>query len=172
MAAHRIAKTDRRVAPGVYRSMQSVTGYPSHIPYGDRAVRIVKHALPILKELLDVPSNMDVRLASIKGRVRGWWIEGEKLAVIDYMATARQILEALCHEMVHAEQYKQGRLSDAMVDGKLVALWFGTPVHKAYSERPFEIEAFGRQTELADQVIDALEAKAPGIWEIITKVKQ
>lgn len=172
MAAHRIAKTDRRIAPGIYRSQQSVTGYPGHIPYGDRAERIVKHALPILKEMLDLPSNLEVRLASIKGRVRGWWINGEKLAIVDYMATGRQVLESLCHELVHAEQYKQGRLDDVLVDGKWVALWFGTPVDKAYAERPFEIEAFGRQVELADSVIDKLEEKHPGIWELITKVKQ
>ena len=171
MAAHRIAKTDQKVAPGIYRSHQSVYGPSNHVLYGDRAVRIVKHTLPILVELLDLPKNMDVRLASIKGRVRGWWIESENLAIIDYMATARQILEALCHELVHAEQYKQGRLSDDLIDGKWVALWFGAPVRKDYVDRPYEIEAFGRQVELADSVIDKLEEKHPGIWEMLAKVR-
>jgi len=143
--------------PGVFRSRMSV--YPgvakaAHKSRGDNAVKIVAVALPILKEVLDLPPGLKIRLASLKGRWHGRYNSIQKTAVVDYINTKRSILEMLCHELVHAEQHHQKRLENRRVAGKWVSYWNGEAVRAAYMDRPYEQEAYARQVELADLVIN------------------
>lgn len=145
--------------PGVYRSRMSV--YPAaankhHKQYGDVAEKIVAVALPVLKEKLDLPPGLKIRLASMKGQWNGRYNAAAKTAVIDYIGSKKTILEMLCHELVHAEQYHQGRLENRRVAGKWVSYWNGQKVRAAYRERPYEKEAYDRQVYLADVVINTV----------------
>lgn len=151
--AKRICSTDVRVTKHIYRSWQSVN-LEKHRPYADRALSIVRTALPILQQHLDLPKELKVRLASIAGKVAGIYINPSKLVMVDYMFSGRTFLEFLCHELVHAEQYNRSRLEDRQErDGGWVSLWDGYPVKAAYLNRPWEIDAYERQSELADYVI-------------------
>ena len=145
--------------PGVYRSRMSV--YPAatnkiHKHYGDVAEKIVALALPILKQKLDLPPGLKIRLASMKGRWSGRYSAVAKTAVIDYCVSKKTVLEMLCHELVHAEQFHQGRLENRRVAGKWVSYWNGQKVRAAYRERPYEKEAYDRQVLLADMVINTV----------------
>ena len=142
--------------PGVYRSRMSV--YPGvakarHKRYGDQAVKIVALALPILKEVLDLPPDLRIRLASLKGQWHGRYNSANKTAVVDYINTKVSTLEMLCHELVHAEQHHQGRLKVKRVAGQWVSLWHDEPVRASYRNRPYEKEAYARQVELRELVI-------------------
>lgn len=145
--------------PGVYRSRMSVypgTANKRHKAYGDTAVKIVALALPILKQKLDLPSGLKIRLASMKGQWGGRYNSASKTALIDYIGLKRTVLEMLCHELVHAEQYHQGRLEARRVAGKWVSYWNGQQIRAAYRERPHEKEAYERQVQLADMVINTI----------------
>lgn len=156
MAAHYIASSDINIGDRFYRSMQSKYN-KQHKARADVTVAIIRKALPILKKELDLPEKLTIRVASIKGRINGWYISSNNLAIIDYMRMSkRMILETLCHELVHAEQYKQGRLTVQHINGSLVQVWNGKPVHKSYRSRPHEIEAYKRQVILADKVVEVL----------------
>ena len=155
MAAHYIASSDIKVAKNIYRSMQSKYN-KKHLPYGERAVNLVIKALPILQKELDLPKDLQIRIASVKGRIKGWYASGKELAIVDYINNGRGVLETLCHELVHAEQYKQGRLRTEFVKAEYVDFWMDSPVKAAYQARPWELEAFQRQVGLADRVIKQL----------------
>jgi hypothetical protein len=75
---------------------------------------------------------------------------------IDTALDIERLIIALAHEMVHAEQYHQGRLKNEYISGKgWVHEWNselntnkGT-TYRAYRNQPWEVEAFDRQEGLA-----------------------
>jgi hypothetical protein len=82
-----------------------------------------------------------------------------KVVVIDNRLKLSHALEVLAHELVHAEQYHQGRMD---WNGGW-NYWMGTrwstnqgTTYNAYRELPWEKEAWGRQEELAKEVDRAL----------------
>ena len=156
MAKHYITSSDIKVNSYIYQSHGSRYSSKSDRAQSERAVRLVQRAFPILKTVLDIPRDTKVRIASVKGSFLGWYIDKDHLIVLDYKTTGRNVLEILAHEMVHAEQFHQGRLAQRWRKGKYVTFWDGDAVRESYRNRPHEIEAFKRQTELADMVIDQI----------------
>ncbi len=66
-------------------------------------------------------------------------------------------LEALAtvvgHEFVHVKQYAKGQLVQKLRKNKPAQfLWLGKTCKKSYYERPWELEAFGRQQILANMI--------------------
>jgi hypothetical protein len=156
MAKHYITSSDIKVTPHIWQSHASRYASRSDRAQSERAINIVETALPILKKELDLPRDIKIRIASVKGNYLGWYIEREHLAVLDYKTTGRNVLEILAHELVHAEQYHQGRLAQRWRKGKYVTFWKGDAVRESYRNRPHEQEAFKRQVELADLVVQQL----------------
>lgn len=155
--------TDKLVAPGIYRSLSSI--YNAKLVDQAAVVQfVVQKAMPCLRQLLNLPKNVVVRVGPIKARgINGRYINGSNLAEIDCRLMWDKALVTLCHEMVHAEQYHTGRLSSAYVRSKgFVHTWNGSldynkgTTYKAYREQPWEVEAFDRQNELADKVNEML----------------
>jgi hypothetical protein len=75
-------------------------------------------------------------------------------------------LEVLAHELVHAEQYMQGRLKKSWMKKKgWVHQWNGNvntnrgSTYQAYRNQPWEMEAWSRQADLAEKVCQILEKK-------------
>lgn len=59
----------------------------------------------------------------------------------------------VAHEMVHVKQYAKGQLVQKIRKNKPAQfLWMGKVCKKSYYERPWELEAFGRQQILANMV--------------------
>jgi hypothetical protein len=154
-------QTDFLVNPDlrIYRSAQTRQVWPKR---ADRVQAIVEVAYPILKDMLDFDPGISIRIAGLKAKnVRGTYNHLDKVATIDYrILNDWTILEVLCHELVHAEQYHQGRLQNVW-DTRSRSWrfeWSGEKTNKgttyrAYRNQPHEIEAFSRQTALAKEVV-------------------
>lgn len=149
-----IRSTDIKVSDSIWMSLSSKYGkrYNAKAP---RVLAVVKKALPLLRTKLSFSDDVVVRVAPIKQKnTSGRYWSGSKMVELDCRLTARQAMEFLCHELVHAEQYYTGKLTDR---GHKQARWMGelynctsaTTSYKAYREQPWEMEAFGRQKELA-----------------------
>lgn len=67
-----------------------------------------------------------------------------------------ELLYTLAHEMVHAKQMCRGHYKQTpMKYGKGVYhYWLGKRVNKEYTERPWEIEAFNRQSLLVERLVE------------------
>ena len=73
---------------------------------------------------------------------------------------SHDILETLAHEMVHAKQYIRGQYrAEWARNGKVKKLWLGKTYSVAYLKRPWELEAFRREGELALALIEAVVQK-------------
>ena len=80
---------------------------------------------------------------------------------IDSTLVLPQLLLTLAHEMVHAKQYVRGQYRGEWArNGRMKKLWLGKPYSVEYMKRPWEIEAFGRQTELVGALLDMVAQKA------------
>lgn len=133
--------------------------------YTDRcykAVELIRMVVPIARKLLDVPTHLEVHLKPTR-RANAYYSHYHQRVVIDprKCKTFPDIISALMHELVHAEQFKQGRLELSVRTMK----WMGKPVvqetrnFEKYRAQPWEAEAFGREKELCDAVSRALREK-------------
>ena len=101
--------------------------------------------------------DIEVRLASIndangyctklveKKNPRDFEIE------VDYKLSLRQILETVCHEMVHVKQYARNEMCDADTFHTNKTSWKSNTVctkSTEYWDLPWEIEAHGREVGL------------------------
>jgi hypothetical protein len=121
----------------------------------EKFVSIAQQALEILSKIMNIPNNVHIRITCIKqGGVKGRYISAQKLVEIDPRRafSYRGFIETLAHEMVHSEQYHEGRLAWSPVNRMFV--WNndlnknkGT-TYSRYRAQPWEVEAFGRQEEL------------------------
>jgi hypothetical protein len=79
--------------------------------------------------------------------------------VLDSRLPAQQLVQTIAHEMVHVKQIARGRLQNRIVKNEMVNFWCGqqyTHEDLAYHKRPWELEAFRHERELAFR-----------LWEII-----
>jgi hypothetical protein len=155
--------TDKLVAPGLVMSLSAI--YNKKLQKQAREVAVVVNkAMPVLKTLLSLPDDVTVRVAPIKARAtNGRYFNGPRVAEIDCRLDWAKALEVLCHEMVHAEQYHTGRLEKTWARTGWTHKWNGSisfnkgTTYKAYRDQPWELEAWSRQAELAEQVCTILE---------------
>lgn len=82
---------------------------------------------------------------------------------IDSRLPMPTLLLTLAHEMVHAKQIAKGHyISKYAKNGKLVEYWLGKKVKASYLNRPWEIEAFKRETLLVYTMIDDVNQNTKG----------
>lgn len=74
-----------------------------------------------------------------------------------------RMLYTLAHEMVHAKQIARGQYKSECKRGATIHYWMGKPVKAEYIKRPWEREAFSRESilveVLSDHVTKALKKK-------------
>jgi hypothetical protein len=81
--------------------------------------------------------------------------------MIDSKLKLPHMLITLAHEMVHAKQYVRGQYrAELSRNGKVKKLWLGRVYSVAYLKRPWELEAFRREGELALALIETVVQKA------------
>lgn len=72
--------------------------------------------------------------------------------VLDSRLSMYQLVQTIAHEMIHVKQFARGRLRNKILNKKMVNVWQGK-VYKdndlAYHCRPWELEAFRQERELA-----------------------
>lgn len=127
------------------------------------AISMIDRSLPEFRKLLNIPKDIKFRVAPLKTRgLHGCYWKGSKVAEIDPRVSSKALLGVIAHELVHAEQYNEGRLDQEYVRGRYVHSWNGSLVmnkgttYAAYRNQPWEIEAFERQGVLADTVANKL----------------
>ena len=136
-------------------------------PKADLVILIIQKTLPEFKKLLNLPNGLTFRVAPIKAkRTRGVYVVGERLVEIDPRQRATDVLTTIAHELVHAEQYHEGRLKIEYLRGHgQVHMWNGEFVtnkgstYQAYRDQPWEKEAFERQVTIAEEVGRILDSK-------------
>ena len=80
--------------------------------------------------------------------------------MVDSKLKLPYMLITLAHEMVHAKQYIRGQYrAEWARNGKVKKLWLGKTYSVAYLKRPWELEAFRREGELALALIEAVVQK-------------
>jgi hypothetical protein len=123
---------------------------------------LVKRVMPLARTLLDLPSNLLIELKPTR-KPNAYYSHNNLKVVIDTRkcSTPVSVMRALMHELVHAEQFKHGRLK---ITTKTM-LWEDRPVvmetknYEKYRAQPWEQEAFRREKELCDRLADMLEEK-------------
>jgi hypothetical protein len=117
---------------------------------GLHALKIDKTSVLILP--LDVQSTQDLELKAHIVRIENGYIIFIKEVDRNYA------LEIISHELIHLRQYGSGELYVNILTNELI---FKQRVYSinnlpAYDVRPWEIEAFAKQTDLRSEVIDIL----------------
>ena len=80
---------------------------------------------------------------------------------VDSQLKLPKLLQTLAHEMVHAKQYVRGHYKAQLSrNGRFKRFWMGKPYSVEYMKRPWEIEAFARETELVSALLDTVAQKA------------
>ena len=80
---------------------------------------------------------------------------------VDSTLELPQILLTLAHEMVHAKQYIRGQYRGELSrNGKMKRIWLGKQYSVEYLKRPWEREAFRRESELVNALLDELIQKS------------
>jgi len=80
---------------------------------------------------------------------------------VDSQLQLPQMLMTLAHEMVHAKQYMRGQYkATPSRNGKHKRFWLGKQYSVSYMKRPWEREAFRREGELVEALINSVAQKA------------
>jgi len=125
-------------------------------------VSAIKLVMPLARQLLDLPLHIKIHLKPNR-KANAHYQHSDQKVVIDPRRcnTMSKVMSALMHELVHAEQFKQGRLEMGMRTMK----WMGKAVvqetrnYEKYRAQPWEREAFRREKELCDEIAKMLEEK-------------
>jgi hypothetical protein len=79
---------------------------------------------------------------------------------VDSSLPIPQLLTTLAHEMVHVKQYVRGQYRGITSrNGKMKRIWLGKQYKVSYMKRPWEIEAFRRETELVTALFATVTQK-------------
>lgn len=80
------------------------------------------------------------------------------IAVYNRLTTLK-LLYTLAHEMVHAKQFALGQYKQESKNGKVQHYWMGKKIVASYIKRPWEIEAFSRESLLVEILSDHISKK-------------
>ena len=129
-------------------------GNYKHLQYDAKLVlRWIKFYWNDLKEHFDFDDEIAFHVRPIRGTFQGWYKSERNRIEIDPRYPPESVLDTIAHELVHAEQYKQGRLT--WDHG--ACLWNGEvykrgKTYKMYRNRPWEIEARERAAEFVKEM--------------------
>lgn len=158
-----IHQSDKHIGGGIYIAASCLLNKR----YRNKSLEVatvVNRSIDQFRKYLNFPKNINVRIAPIKGSVNGRYNNGDKTVELDCTLPWDKALEVFAHELVHAEQYYEGRLKHQYVRGKgFIHSWNGNrntskgTTYRAYRNQPWEQEAWSRQAELAEKVCCDLE---------------
>ena len=84
----------------------------------------------------------------------------EITVAVDSTLEFAQLCLTLAHEMVHVKQLVRGQYkSEVARNGRMKRMWLGKQYSVAYLKRPWEREAFRREGELFDNLIQHIAQK-------------
>jgi hypothetical protein len=135
--------------------------YQQHKDQAKKVASMIEMAMPHVRKLLNIPNGLLFVVRPNGGKYNGDYNERNKRIQVDpRRKNLGTILSTIMHELVHAEQYHTGKLSRSQHFNP--PFWNGEAVdnkgttYEAYRKLPWEVEAFGRQEELAETVAKAI----------------
>lgn len=158
-----MAKNTEQHSATYFISSSFKYGYDKkYVKMCNESIELIKLVMPIARRLLDFSAHINVHLKPTR-LANAYYAHAERRVVIDprRCKTYNGVIAALMHELVHAEQFKQGRLELTQRTMK----WMGKPVvqetrdYAKYRAQPWEMEAFKREKELCDLIAIELEEK-------------
>ena len=85
--------------------------------------------------------------------------EKEIAMILDSRLSLPELLATISHEMVHVKQIAKGTLRTVLRRGQPAQTWLGRTYNVAYHLRPWELEAFRKERELAHKYFYQLSRK-------------
>jgi hypothetical protein len=83
---------------------------------------------------------------------------------VDSALALPQLLMTLAHEMVHVKQYVRGQYRGELSrNGKMKRIWLGKQYTVKYLKRPWEQEAFRRESELVLALCATITRKSKNV---------
>lgn len=125
--------------------------------YGDvkRLALLVDQSIDIFRSLVDFREDITITLKPMRGYANGIYDPNVDEVELDFRSGDDfHLISVLAHELVHAEQYKQGRLNSEWHHFGYTYRWYDTYMYlteqryKTYIP-PWEQEAYERQDGLA-----------------------
>lgn len=126
--------------------------YKAYLPNANRIADLVTKAMPHARKMLVLPEHIVFHIRPLGGKYNGVYMNFFNKVELEVRRTnLGSILETIMHELVHAEQFHQGRLKlkSGMYHWNDVAHKVGNDTYAKYRARPWEAEAFERQDQLA-----------------------
>lgn len=180
-----IKQSDRHLGDNIWGSLQLIYGkriggrYGRHNPSDKGTILkvgkirynfLLKKAavarfitLKLAKELDFDLKTLRIRFCSMKGQKSGMYCQSDNTVSMYPCSSIKFFTELLAHELVHAEQFKQGRLSYEGRDfswktdnEKYRARTSAVYNYDSYTKMPWEVEAYDRQGPLAESILDVV----------------
>ena len=158
-----IHQSDKHIGGGIYLSASCLLNKR----YRNKSLevaRVVNRSIDQFRKYLNIPKDVKIRIAPIKGSVNGRYNSNCQTVELDCTLPWDKALEVFAHELVHAEQYHEKRLTKKFeARHGWIHSWNGTKsfnkgsTYRAYRNQPWEQEAWSRQAELAEKVCQDLE---------------
>jgi hypothetical protein len=143
-----------------FKIAQSIK-YGKYKVYKDKIYAImdlIDYNEPLIREMLDLPDRVCINFRPLSRSLNGRYSSLTQQASVNCKLTPRSLMKTLFHELVHAEQYKTGKLKRELClkRRRYVSLWAGQEYdfvnyrknYDKYRSLPWEVEAFGRESEL------------------------
>lgn len=144
------------IMDGIHGTISAVYG-AHYKPYTMSHFPRFKVAWRYARTLMDLTGKEMIIFKPIKGNYGGFYFNHNQRIYIDPRRTFKAVVTTLMHELVHAEQYKQGRLKSSggafFWNGQLQVPVDPSVSVEAYKNLPWEKEAYGRQDELTQKVL-------------------
>lgn len=139
--------------------------YKQHLSNALLYIDILKNNIKYIRQFIKLPKNLSFVFRPIRGlEGRAYYIQNKDLTrdyivEIDIRQNLLSFKNTLLHELVHIEQFSQGRLKDA---GTKYFKWRGKEMLvdesslDAYNQLPWEVEANNRAQLLQEIVFKEL----------------
>jgi len=145
--------------------------------YKSRSIMIkdlIVGMLPKAREILDFGDDFGISIRCIRPKsfiaIDGVYSDSRKVLEINpRVDTLNSVIQTFAHELVHAEQFKQGRLKSDFADVyKQEPIWVWEDKlqvspstikdFESYRKLPWEVEAFDRQNKITEELFYSYQA--------------
>ena len=143
--------------------------YKPYRPNVTAVMDLIDYNEDVLRDMFDLPDKFRVHFVPLRRLLNGRYFSMTRTVVVNIKLTPKSMMQTFMHELVHAEQYKTGRLKRELCvrKRKYVSYWNGIETDSAdfrknydkYRGLPWEMEAFGREEQLLKEFLQ--KARTP-----------
>lgn len=168
-----IKSSDVIISPKVWASYQYL--YNKRFKFSkehlEKHAKIVEYIIGVLSNDLNFDSRVRVRLCRFKGNRGGEYNSNYNCIGMMVYRVLESTLNLLAHELVHAEQYHEGRLSSGAgkfhwnngPSDKVSVPYHANYNYNRYKNLPWEVEAFTRSPQLTEKYLKVVTEYAESL---------